>query len=116
MRISDWSSDVCSSDLDAVGVLRLDTVALRIEDREIGEIDVVGGHEQPLARPLLASEIQDRSGAVLRPLAAHGDIVNIESEEEHNYSLQSLMRTSYTVFCVKKKSKQHNPERTSTAY
>src|SRR3546814_12861020 len=55
---------------DAVGALRLDAVAFRVEHREVGEIDVVRSDEQPLARALLAREIEDRAGAILRPRAA----------------------------------------------
>src|SRR3546814_7651082 len=111
MRISDWSSDVCSSDLRARrarndgeaeldrGALRLDLVAHRAdmfglgsdEDHvmrfdDLGETFVFG--QEAIAR-------MDRVGA--------GDL----RSEEHTSELQSLMRISYAVFCLtKKKNKQ----------
>src|SRR3546814_2533687 len=68
MRISDWSSDVCSSDLPA--------------RPEIDELDM-------LQRPF----------AFRRHHHARS--------EEHTSELQSLMRISYAVFCLKKKKHEN---------
>src|SRR3546814_4493517 len=103
MRISDWSSDVCSSDLldDQVGAqLALDV------DRPFR------GQEQRLA-----VEVGPERGALLRDLDERRlarafpsrippslDLVGDRSEE-HTSELQSLMRISYAVFCLKKKIK-----------
>src|SRR3546814_5565436 len=95
MRISDWSSDVCSSDLLANGV--------------IGTINAACEHI-----PLLlmsgrtpATE-QGRFGARTVPIAWGQEMRDQaamirERSEEHTSELQSLMRISYAVFCLKKK-------------
>src|SRR3546814_1631709 len=101
MRISDWSSDVCSSDL-SVGTGRM--------ARDAGDF-----------RRFMASPEAD--GAVLATAAAlrqvrkmgEGDstdllIVGLAAtdyvgrSEEHTSELQSLMRISYAVFCLKRKT------------
>src|SRR3546814_16101104 len=46
---------------DTVGALRLDPVALRVEHREFGAAPIVGGDEQPFARPLLPRNAETRS-------------------------------------------------------
>src|SRR3546814_1660784 len=42
-----------------------------------------------------------------RPHSSGGLVVDIARSEEHTSELQSLMRTSYAVFCLKKKKKHH---------
>src|SRR3546814_10914061 len=112
MRISDWSSDVCSSDLD------LQHQREPGEHAEIPEIVQVARHG--IAR---ADSIVDETGKrqalidpahqrVLRlvmfsPGEAHCSIPQPIRSEEHTSELQSLMRISYAVFCLKKK-KNHN--------
>src|SRR3546814_2521672 len=98
MRISDWSSDVCSSDL---------AEALRLQ--------ITGRVEHFLhARPALGAFVADDddvAGADLTPqYAHHGGVLALidarragERSEEHTSELQSLMRISYAVFCLKKK-------------
>src|SRR3546814_1109943 len=117
MRISDWSSDVCSSDLGGAVSGRSGT-----------------GKEHPQAVPQggQAAEDPDRyrqaadrlrcSGAVCdvpgqadaRPRTAAGDLARqsplrrqrrpaeTQRSEENTTELQSLMRISYDVFCLKK--------------
>src|SRR3546814_7076969 len=104
MRISDWSSDVCSSDLHARnaqvggggigiglgarglvgGAISAEVGLFGIGDREIGAGDDVGPGSgdggESFAHPFV---VADRS-------------------EEHTSELQSLMRTSYAVFCLQK--------------
>src|SRR3546814_5287211 len=129
MRISDWSSDVCSSDLvlrgpqgtlfgrnttgGAINIISKDPT-----DRFEGEVSGKVGNRAnkeigaivniPLAEGLAARatynfrNISDGAGtnrALNRPLA------NVKSHrsEEHTSELQSLMRISYAVFCLKKK-------------
>src|SRR3546814_6767986 len=82
MRISDWSSDVCSSDL-----LSLCHPVFYLELLRIG-----GGLNR--VRNLVAEIVLDPSRREWR--------VCVRSEE-HTSELQSLMRTSYAVFCLKKK-------------
>src|SRR3546814_1380672 len=96
MRISDWSSDVCSSDLRGdVRLLQLDRVGGRDVDRrrlfEVGVADQRTGDDDFLARCR----------------ALYGCVLRIgRRSEEHTSELQSLMRISYAVFCLKKKKKK----------
>src|SRR3546814_4635858 len=130
MRISDWSSDVCSSDLklDILGktgrgkrlargaaaedgrnlVLQLavgSTCRARLRRRPplqslddgAGAEQVLDGRPQVAARPMLAGgndgdALADRLGGRI-----------LRRSEEHTSELQSLMRISYAVFCLKKK-------------
>src|SRR3546814_7246513 len=102
MRISDWSSDVCSSDLAGIhGARRM----LRHHADHAAGIDATGqegaerhvGHEADLhrfAHPLAQLD----AGVVLFQAR-----VRLEARsEEHTSELQSLMRISYDVFCLKK--------------
>src|SRR3546814_10552527 len=115
MRISDWSSDVCSSDLHA-------DVALAAGDRaqhphfglETGDrgqrAEVVAG-ETAEVRPLLRRIGRRGEGAL--QAREHGDDLAPDAgdhrlgegrSEEHTSELQSLMRIPYAVFCLKKKN------------
>src|SRR3546814_5772825 len=86
MRISDWSSDVCSSDLFEDG----DTVT--VEDIQA----IVDWQKERRSE----REIQYRPARVLMQ-----DFTGVPRSEEHTSELQSLMRISYAVFCLKKKKK-----------
>src|SRR3546814_4506785 len=110
MRISDGSSDVCSSDLEPA-VVHLH-VAVGVEGRPVdGDAEVLVDHdvlERPGPRRLVrALQLDLRLGASVAredPGGAHG--VGEEPKdrsEEHTSELQSLMRISYAVFCLKKK-------------
>src|SRR3546814_1467378 len=94
MRISYWSSDVCSSDL-AISTKHLvspDAAATwRFSSRESQH-----SREGP-ARAANRSAYDRRR----RKQPTHR-----ERSEEHTSELQSLMRSSYAVFCLKKKNKQ----------
>src|SRR3546814_10501355 len=90
MRISDWSSDVCSSDLLRLfpfgDARRLEAVLLSRPHVEADEIDEIGAHQHQLR---------------------HDRIIVVghrQRSEEHTSELQSLMRISYAVFCLKKKN------------
>src|SRR3546814_9529575 len=143
MRISDWSSDVCSSDLAKLVEQEDGVIAGAVEMPVPGStfLIAVGGADravhvqhdvfQPVAvmkpvdplavqlgqrRPvrgqsqrlgLEPSHLRCRSslrldGPAANDLTHHG----IERSEEHTSELQSLMRLSYAVFCLKKKN-QH---------
>src|SRR3546814_10269023 len=94
MRISDWSSDVCSSDQCLGGVIGLADPVGR---------EGVGRHD---VRPRLQIGARDRLGHL--GLGQREDVVIallILRSEEHTSELQSLMRISYAVFCLKKKNK-----------
>src|SRR3546814_8712755 len=109
MRISDWSSDVCSSDLGVKGHI---PGRLYLEpDHRLPEH--LAPHRQALAnrnrsgRQLLrqACRVQASPPIRRRPNASI-DNPSLSGEcrsEEHTSELQSLMRISYAVFCLKKK-------------
>src|SRR3546814_9851187 len=108
MRISDWSSDLCSSDLPLLGA---DRIAVQRIDHRIAPVGMAGiigwQHHQYIAIGRLAFQIAlDRGGVNLDVLDRHrlcpGDRRRARSEE-HTSELQSLMRISYAVFCLKKK-------------
>src|SRR3546814_9401985 len=97
MRISDWSSDVCSSDLppflhDRDGVLR------RLF-RDRGARGRARPDRDPFVRP---------RGAAAPDRLSRGELCRRARSEEHTSELQSLMRISYAVFCLKKKKQNLN--------
>src|SRR3546814_1311853 len=107
MRISDWSSDVCSSDLLKIAALAREA-----------------GHE-PKAQPYPAvsrclssrHNTPHHRGAWRIPPASDGSVGNrrlqlAQRSEEHTSELQSLMRISYAVFCLKKKKHRKKTHRT----
>src|SRR3546814_7644814 len=95
MRISDWSSDVCSSDLMAVSYSNSE--AAKAMTLHLGRL----GYKK-IAFACLDSRNNDRS----RDRRA-GYLEALRSEE-HTSELQSLMRISYAVFCLQKKNKKQN--------
>src|SRR3546814_4776373 len=127
MRISDWSSDVCSSDLvleraraDGVpvrgyvstvlgcpyqgdvpvaDVVRVARALHAMGCYEISLGDTIGVGTPGKARAMLLAV----AGAVPMPALA----VHFHRSEEHTSELQSLMRISYAVFCLKKKKLKH---------
>src|SRR3546814_3304103 len=109
MRISDWSSDVCSSDLFVSRLrsllLLLESIALSLEGisrRLLSKVEAI-----EVSFPWRSSNFNSTT--------THGDhILNNFRSEEHTSELQSLMRISYAVFCLKKKI-QHNTIATNTS-
>src|SRR3546814_3509099 len=110
MRISDWSSDVCSSDLSFQCYWRERHAP--VVARLPGLLRYVQSHVLPQGYrkgPLLfdgISELRFDSRELYR--AALKDfrmdkVIEDERSEEHTSELQSLMRISYAVFCLKKK-------------
>src|SRR3546814_1425543 len=104
MRISDWSSDVCSSDLLVLGGVLL---RVRVEDATLGLALAGEGHvvrrvgpvQQPRDDAVLTLVDRRRAG-----LPAHRAVNGLDGRsEDHTSELQSLMRISYAVFCLKKK-------------
>src|SRR3546814_10510367 len=115
MRISDWSSDVCSSDLDGgncgIRLNLFDVVNLDGSEmlNELGDVALL------CERPLFGLEVAQR-----RALKAYRGFLAVDRlpvefglalravflregfrSEEHTSELQSLMRISYAVFCLK---------------
>src|SRR3546814_10507712 len=108
MRISDWSSDVCSSDLElALEDFHANPVAdpqTRREFRLHAARDVVGMHLDHAADRL--ADAVRQAALVLDALAPQRAHLGLHfRSEEHTSELQSLMRISYAVFCLKKKKK-----------
>src|SRR3546814_6499023 len=104
MRISDWSSDVCSSDLDFAPVKswRNQKGSKNNERREKVKVCF-----QMLFQQLCANF--NVAGIMAVPVTSIVSLANqarYTRSEEHTSELQSLMRSSYTVFCLKKKTKK----------
>src|SRR3546814_2460086 len=142
MRISDWSSDVCSSDLLAVvffhGAAQFEGGAGRFEQEggERGGAGYLAGegvqgrdagadllqlglclvplrHQFGIARS--GANLQARVHRRLEGMVVAGELARRDAQalqlvvlgsEEHTSELQSLMRTPYAVFCLKKNTKQ----------
>src|SRR3546814_8399354 len=127
MRISDWSSDVCSSDLRdrrqvqprqpaaparvrLVGQIADHRIDEGVEDEREHqrEADQLRIHPQHL---IVEQQQKGRKAVVLDPIGNAAEAVaHLEAQrkprrrsEEHTSELQSLMRISYAVFCLKKK-------------
>src|SRR3546814_2174145 len=113
MRISDWSSDVCSSDLMPRGDHRLRDAA-RAREAQIPE-QLVEPDAPRRARTRHASLRPSSSSAASPAKGLCGEGVRRGARsgrggrsEEHTSELQSLMRSSYAVFCLERKNKQHH--------
>src|SRR3546814_3433731 len=128
MRISDWSSDVCSSDLLAANDERVNAAwpgyeaALEAADVQYTLYQPAGTQHgfnndtTPRYDEDAAAEAWKRTLALFdRRLRGKHDDGN--RSEEHPSELQSLMRISYAVFCLKKKKKTqktHNNQHEDT--
>src|SRR3546814_1223692 len=109
MRISDWSSDVCSSDLirpiaegarpERAGRDRPDPEALRNEPQTTRMSNMLSFRKIAAGAAALSLAIALPFGA-----SAHRAwmLPSSTRSEEHTSELQSLMRISYAVFCLKK--------------
>src|SRR3546814_5138346 len=134
MRISDWSSDVCSSDLYASSLYGVHTVGTIPLDLFNGERwwDITS-YLVPYDAP---AEVRQRMLPGLSRIVSYVAVQTIEPQtlsyamhdspvgmlawlaqrrrewgqrsEEHTSELQSLMRISYAVFCLKKKNNEKN--------
>src|SRR3546814_3145398 len=111
MRISDWSSDVCSSDLRTsrmiFGFRFLISYISTFVTLQPGDVIVTGTPAGAGARR--DPPVWLRLGDVVE-IAAEGIGLLRNRSEEHTSELQSLMRISYAVFCLKKKKKEHKNE------
>src|SRR3546814_10258715 len=91
MRISDWSSDVCSSDLIVSQVSADDRADLRLRRPARPGPSAVSGGNEGRRRRVIGARRQ-----LLRPTALGGN-----RSDEHTPELQPLMRISSAVFCLK---------------
>src|SRR3546814_3049547 len=124
MRISDWSSDVCSSDLwyafeksDAYQRF----VLTKLVEATFKADAAPGTNDPVLFRTPEGREYWTSADWLVDSAIAKQALEKLESDlisgailrsEEHTSELQSLMRISYAVFCLKKKKKkyQHKQE------
>src|SRR3546814_10161657 len=133
MRISDWSSDLCSSDLVASAMdigMQQDIVQNRAPAQQCGFLEhqagKIGGPGNRIGtdpdRPgtgagQTGNNLQQRRLAATARTKKRDELSRIDMQvqigkrrysprsEEHTSELQSLMRISYAVFCLKKKKK-----------
>src|SRR3546814_3373924 len=124
MRISDWSSDVCSSDLRRAphvvargkGLIGIETRGVAggrglkglpgidsVERRfaVLGAVNAVG--DVPAAEHRYRA-LDDPHVHLAKDLGKRAAVTAAKKSEEHTSELQSLMRISYAVFCLKKKT------------
>src|SRR3546814_8450865 len=127
MRIRDWSSDGCSSDLLGAktswfdGALVVDmtgfyidwkNIPLQVQDRlglfkyldNVGDARIYGVETSLAVRP--AHFVTLRSAITWNKATLQNFYDPQNRSEEHTSELQSLMRISYAVFCLKKKTQQ----------
>src|SRR3546814_2389601 len=124
MRISDWSSDVCSSDLhnhSSASHAHQSLVFLTL--RTASGVVAYGEGGTPAGTAFWGGESSETIKCVIdRYLApalrgvnlfAHERVLQaMDRSEEHTSELQSLMRISYAVFCLKKKKQMTKCQRT----
>src|SRR3546814_10899831 len=93
VRIGDWSSDVCSSDLAGHAVDHAPALDRRAR-REL---------VRPALNILVIVDLQEFARVIDESLGERA--IPGPRSEEHTSELQSLMRISYAVFCLKKKKR-----------
>src|SRR3546814_1108228 len=105
MRISDWSSDVCSSDLSFpwdVHISAIENAPAAV--RMFAIFPANGQRYQPVSRENTRAQHLPRH---IQPCWSRvGQVPRDGRSEEHTSELQSLMRISYAVFCLKKKNNE----------
>src|SRR3546814_4224291 len=110
MRISDWSSDVCSSDLQHGEPQPGGNLA---DQRRIGAAEDVAHEQQCADRRHCCGDEHHRVAPQLARVELDEGLADRRSEE-HTSELQSLMRISYAVFCLKKKIETDENQPTET--
>src|SRR3546814_7559295 len=124
-RISDWSSDVCSSDLflgDAGGIDALAVHHQLLVRDDVGRVDriLVGLAAVAAVVDVVDEALVERPGVHLAlPVVDDGiaeavGLALLVRSEEHTSELQSLMRISYAVFCLKKNIKKPDHKHRTT--
>src|SRR3546814_3199651 len=142
MRISDWSSDVCPSDLtmthaidgDLVFGHRFEQGALRARRCAVDFVgkQQLGENRAGMEHEALLALIEHADPEDVRWQQVGGELQALEIQakacrhrprqrgfakprsEEHTSELQSLMRSSYAVFCLKKKKTKQSHSHTTT--
>src|SRR3546814_9919636 len=111
MRISDWSSDVCSSDLNLRVQLRTLSGAIvvplsAVRNGSQGDfVYLINADHTVSVRTVTRGQQSGSQVQVMTGLKLGERVVTEGRSEEHTSELQSLMRISYAVFCLKKKKK-----------
>src|SRR3546814_5648789 len=114
MRISDWSSDVCSSDLIGLRMQLGEQCAdrgadvVRMRDAHtVGDVVMITATNRWQRSVLLVHAVDLSGPPGCRSRSASHSVENYRNfrnrSEEHTSELQSLMRISYAVFCLQKK-------------
>src|SRR3546814_2045378 len=113
MRISDWSSDVCSSDLVLVLFFHFFPIIGPDGENSLGLRVLLSGFAHPALIAVLGllvlGEGLARTGVLDDAATSVIRFTRQNRSEEHTSELQSLMRISYAVFCLKQKNKRHRP-------
>src|SRR3546814_5900281 len=112
MRISDSSSDVCSSDLPGADQIPTRNAkahnAAPLSERNV--VPRMGDRQQQPARSRRV--LQDDQNRSFGPTGPPCATAHRYRSEEHTSELQSLIRISYAVFCLKKKKTTHQMQKT----
>src|SRR3546814_1025458 len=117
MRISDWSSDVCSPDL---GVSFPPPDAGFVRSQALCRKPLSSVPDQDRQRPRSAPDpVSRHNNRALFPMPCGNKrrkqlASPATRSEEHTSELQSLMRISYAVFCLKKKNIEYNKQTTQS--
>src|SRR3546814_5076877 len=115
MRISDWSSDVCSSDLRCCSTCRaLRRVLSDCSNSRARRQEMTTDAVRPTVVATMGEGVWGAAGtSAAEMMRTPGSTMR---SEEHTSELQSLMRISYAVFCLNKKNKtsRHNNKHVRT--
>src|SRR3546814_9385507 len=116
LRISDWSSDVCSSDLSSSAMASVSTASSastfsRVSRRPRAVTQLgPGGRGISNVGSRCSSSLSRRKATLITlsysNVRAASTRTDSRRSEEHTSELQSLMRITYAVFCVNKKKHQ----------
>src|SRR3546814_3056377 len=114
MRISDWSSDVCSSDLRPREAGCGDRQPRRRHPALQGGRDLLQVGHLRFAAEAAAEDLRVGHRGQHEAAVPQGQSQAMQQHrqvrsEEHTSELQSLMRISYAVFCLKKKNTTKEP-------
>src|SRR3546814_9108112 len=114
MRISDWSSDVCSSDLEKARAHQVslsainETLSVAWGSAYVNDFVDRGRVKKVFVQGAVDARIAPEDFDKWYVRNAEGKMV--PRSEEHTSELQSLMRISYAVFCLKKKKVKISPK------
>src|SRR3546814_6922793 len=110
MLISDSSSDVCSFDLanfdNAFRTVQREEVGIKLEVTP--QVNAAGEVKMFIRQEVssVAGPVSSRNSDLILNKRSFETVLTVDRSEEHTSELQSLMRISYAVFCLKKKNKK----------